>query len=255
MRVPTFLSVLLLPLSASAQLFGSNTANPDPSAQRKLNVTLQVSFPDVSNEIVSVGTGDRSVKLVNGIPTRVSFNLVNFEASSIFVEAIGGSLWDLGKDVAVRNLTSKKLGGMEVLKDQKIEIPYEFVNEMHPREILLKLAMMLRYEEEIVTVTAYNQTVVVVEAPTSLLDPQLLFLYLILAVTVAYAGYFVYNTWLGSVIPITKRSRSDAPKLVRPTAPLAQSGKYDESWIPVHHIKKPTTSRARSGAKGRKGGD
>src|SRR5205807_2019324 len=123
----------------------------------------------VSNELVS----NPSVKLVNGIPTRVSFNLVNFEASPIIVEAIGGGLWDLGKDVAVRNLTSKKLGGMEVAKDQKIEIPYEFVNEMHPREILLKLAMVLRYEGEIVTVTAYNQTVVVVEAPTSLLDPQL----------------------------------------------------------------------------------
>ena len=88
------------------------------------------------------------------------------------MEAVGGSLWDSGKDVAVRNLTSKKLGA-EVLKDQKLEIPYEFVNEMHPRDILLNLAMVLRFEGEIVTITAYNQTVTVVEAPTSLLDPQL----------------------------------------------------------------------------------
>ncbi|PWW79639.1 hypothetical protein C7212DRAFT_310798, partial [Tuber magnatum] len=248
------LSTLLLPLVASAQLFGSNAVNPDPSTQRKLNVTLQVSFSDVSNELVGVGPGNPSVKLVNGVPTRLSFNLSNFEDSPIFVEAVGGSLWDSGKDVAARNLTSKKLGGMEVLKDQKVEIPYEFVNEMHPREILLNLAMVLRYEGEIVTVTAYNQTVAVVEAPTSLLDPQLLFLYLILAVAVAYSGYYVYNTWLASVIPVVKRSRSDAPKPVRPTPPLAQSGKYDESWIPAHHIKKPTTSRARSGAKSRKGG-
>ena len=173
MRVPTFLSAFLLPLAASAQLFGSNSANPDPSAQPKLNITLRASFPDVSNELVNVGSGNPSVKLVNGIPTRVSFDLANFEASPIFVEAVGGSLWDSGKDVAVRNLTSKKLGGVEVSKDQKIEIPYEFVNEMHPRDILLNLVMVLRFEGEIVTVTAYNQTVVVVEAPTSLLDPQL----------------------------------------------------------------------------------
>ncbi|CUS15473.1 unnamed protein product [Tuber aestivum] len=249
------LAALLLPLIASAQLFGSNTVNPDPSTQRKLNLTLQVHFPDVPNELVTVGSGNPSVKLVNGIPTHVSFSLANFEDSPIFVKAVGGSLWDSGKDVAARNLTSKKLGSLEVPKGQKIEIPYEFVNEMHPREILLNLAMVLRHEGEIITVSAYNQTVAVVEAPTSLLDPQLLFLYLILAVTVAYAGYFVYNTWLASVIPITKRSRSDAPKLVRPTPPLAQSGKYDESWIPAHHIKKPTTSRARSGAKGRKGAE
>ncbi|RPA93520.1 hypothetical protein L873DRAFT_51198 [Choiromyces venosus 120613-1] len=254
MRVPTFLSSVLLPLAASAQLFGSNTVNPDPSAQRKLNVTLQVTFPGVSNEL-NVGPGNPSVRLVNGIPTHVSFNLVNFEASPIFVEAVGGSLWDAGKDVAVRNLTSKQLGGVEVAHGQKVEIPYEFVNEMHPREILLNLAVILRYEGEIVTVTAYNQAVAVVEAPTSLLDPQLLFLYLILTVIVAYSGYFVYNTWLASVIPITKRTKSDAPKLVRPTSPLAQSGKYDESWIPEHHIKKPTTSRAKSGVKNRKGGD
>ena len=147
--------------------------DPDPSAQPKLNITLRVSFPDASNELASVGPGNPSLKLVNGIPTRVSFDLTNLEASPIFVEAVGGSLWDSGKDVAVRNLTSKKLGGVVVPQDQKLEIPYEFVNEMHPREILLNLAMVLRFEGEIVTVTAYNQTVAVVEAPTSLLDPQL----------------------------------------------------------------------------------
>lgn len=88
-----------------------------------------------------------------------------------------------------------------------------------------------------------------------------LFLYLLLAAGFGASGYFVYNTWLASVIPKTKRSGSDQVRLVRPAPTLAatSAGSYDESWIPEGHIKKPATTRARSGtpkgAKNRKGGE
>jgi hypothetical protein len=82
-----------------------------------------------------------------------------------------------------------------------------------------------------------------------------LFLYLLLAAGLFGAGKFVYDTWLAAVIPHTKRTNSDVPRIVRPTSPVT-TGKYDESWIPEHHIKKPATTRQRTGgAKNKKGGD
>lgn len=45
---------------------------------------------------------------------------------------------------------------------------------MHPQDVILILALMLKTAEgRLVTLTAYNQTIAVIEAPTSLLDPQM----------------------------------------------------------------------------------
>lgn len=45
---------------------------------------------------------------------------------------------------------------------------------MHPQDLILNLAMVVKTPEgRLVTLTAYNQTISIVEAPTSLLDPQM----------------------------------------------------------------------------------
>lgn len=83
-----------------------------------------------------------------------------------------------------------------------------------------------------------------------------LFLYLILTAFVGGCGYLVYNTWLASVVP--KKRRPEIVKVAASQTPaLATGAKYDESWIPEHHIKKPAAQRTNSGkpknVKGKKG--
>lgn len=56
----------------------------------------------------------------------------------------------------------------------QIDLTYQFTTEMHPQDLILNLAMMLKTPEgRLITFTAYNQTISVIEAPTSLLDPQM----------------------------------------------------------------------------------
>lgn len=56
----------------------------------------------------------------------------------------------------------------------QIELPYQFTTEMHPQDVVLNLAMyLLTPDGQLATLTAYNQTISIVEAPNSLLDPQL----------------------------------------------------------------------------------
>lgn len=84
--------------------------------------------------------------------------------------------------------------------------------------------------------------------------------------------YFVYKTWIEALFPQTKRggkggerakrSSGGSKKAVAPkdqvsvigadgpavtTGSLAQQA-YDESWIPEHHINRPTAKRVKSGA-------
>lgn len=66
--------------------------------------------------------------------------------------------------------TAQRLTGPQ----PQLDLSYQFTTEMHPQDLILNLAMMLKTAEgRLVTLTAYNQTISIVEAPTSLLDPQM----------------------------------------------------------------------------------
>ncbi|KAH0602595.1 uncharacterized protein H6S33_008676 [Morchella sextelata] len=250
-----FLSALLplltLGLASAADVASEPAAAPE-KVVKALNVSLGVQFVDAVPEF--------GIKAINGVPTKLNLHIVNNEPEDIRVQLIQGSL-KTPKGVELRNLTASKVG-VKLGKDQAIDIPYQFTTEMHPQDVIFNLKMFLKTPEGLaVSQSAFNQTISIVEAPTSLFDPQVLFLYLLLAAGFGASAYFVYNTWLASVIPKTKRSGSDQVRLVRPAPTLAatSAGSYDESWIPEGHIKKPATTRARSGtpkgAKNRKGGE
>jgi hypothetical protein len=91
-----------------------------------------------------------------------------------------------------------------------------------------------------------------------------IFLYLVL--TAAFGGtlYFVYKTWIEALFPQAKRAprtpkkakksaEVDAPLSGSESATTTGSGKgYDESWIPEHHINRPSAKRVKSAASQKK---
>lgn len=133
---------------------------------RSLNLTLAVEFLDLSPDL--------GIKLINNHPTRVKLQLTNHEPRALQIDSVGGRLWDpKKKDVSVHNLTSLKLG-MSLPPTKQLEVVYPFTNDLTPQELLLILGMAVRTADgEVFAVTAFNGTVTVVEAPSSLLDPQL----------------------------------------------------------------------------------
>ena len=164
------LSYALLLVSAIAAPISAQLVQNDPdAAPRNMNITVDVTFPDDASAGV---LQNMPTVIVNGIPKKVNVAVVNYEEETIGVQLLGGSLWDLQTNTNVRNLTQQVLR-VELPKGQKVDLPYTILVDMHPKDLRLNLQMVLSTEQKLVTATAYNSTVSIVEQPMSLLDPQL----------------------------------------------------------------------------------
>ncbi|KAI0157876.1 hypothetical protein GGR52DRAFT_564441 [Hypoxylon sp. FL1284] len=241
----------------------ASDAGSPPSAE--LNAEVATTFPDADDIF--------GVKLVNGRPTRAVIDVTNNEDGPISVAFVGGQLMNpkmLAEDQAdpmravVRNLTTVRYEAA-VPAGEKASLPFSFVLDMQPQDVRLQLvAVVSNAAGQIFQVGVYDQTVAIVEAPTSIFDPQIIFLYLFL--TAAFAGtcYFVYKTYIEALFPQAKRTGPSGGKKSRATAaaekePLSGgegSGTgtdkgYDESWIPSDHLNRPTARRVKSGASGK----
>ncbi|KAL7797475.1 hypothetical protein V8C37DRAFT_276916 [Trichoderma ceciliae] len=224
-----------------------------------LNADVRTTFPD--SDILGV-------KLVNGRPTTALIEVTNKEDGPIQVVFANGALWstkDLPEDIPayqgiVRNLTAVQYS-LEIEAGETKSIPYSFALDMTPQDVRLRLlAVFTNTKGDVFQIPAYDGETSIVEAPTSFLDPQIIFLYLVL--TAAFGGtlYFVYKTWIEALFPQTKRTRAPKKPVQKPVDPAdALSGSesagksYDESWIPDHHINRPVAKRVKSSASKKKG--
>lgn len=72
----------------------------------------------------------------------------------------------------VRNLTATKYG-VEIPPSEKATLPYSFAMDLNPQDLRLQIIAVVQSQDGAVyQVQAFNETVSVIEAPTSILDPQ-----------------------------------------------------------------------------------
>ncbi|PQE09435.1 signal sequence receptor alpha chain protein [Rutstroemia sp. NJR-2017a BVV2] len=249
-----------------------DTEEPDlDTPAPNLAVSVSASFPQ--SEIFGV-------KLVNGHATQALLSFKNDEAEAVQVAVIGGALSNLQplaegthpSAAIVRNLTSTRYD-VEIPAGETQALPYTFTTDLHPQDLRLNLiAVVASQRGAVYQIQAYNETVSVVEAATSIFDPQIIFLYLFLLAAFAGTLYFVYKTWIETLFPQTRRGGKGGERAKRSsggskpavdvkdqvsvigadgpavtTGALAQKA-YDESWIPEHHINRPAAKRVKSGS-------
>lgn len=140
----------------------------NPSTSPTLAVKVTAQFP--SSEIFGI-------KLVNGHPTQALLSFTNDEPETIGISFIGGNLWTMPmagqKPQIIRNLTTTRYN-IEIPAGQSETISYSFATELHPQDLKLNLATVVTdIEGTPYTVQAFNETVSVVEADTSIFDPQM----------------------------------------------------------------------------------
>lgn len=121
------------------------------------------------------------MKLVNGRPTKAVVDITNNEAEPIQVMFLGGALYTLAELPAdshpsagiLRNLSSVKYEAT-IPAGEKQSLPYSFALDMNPQDVRLNImAVVTNGANQIFQVQVADQTVEIVEAPTSIFDPQM----------------------------------------------------------------------------------
>lgn len=121
------------------------------------------------------------MKLVNGHATQAVLDFTNNEDEAVRVAVIGGALSTLQALAPnshpsagiVRNLTATRYE-IEIPAGEKQSLPYTFTTDLHPQDLRLNLiAVVSDQKNAVYQVQAYNETVTVVDAPTSIFDPQM----------------------------------------------------------------------------------
>ena len=143
-----------------------------PDSSPNLAVSVTASFPNA--EVFGV-------KLINGHATQAVLSFTNNEAEPIQVALIGGALSTLQpiapglhpSAAIVRNITATRYD-VEIPAGEKQTLPYTFTTDLHPQDLRLNLIAVLSSQAgNVYQVQAYNETVSVVEAATSIFDPQM----------------------------------------------------------------------------------
>jgi hypothetical protein len=143
-----------------------------PPTTPNLAISVSASFP--ASEVFGV-------KLVNGHATQALLDFTNDEADPVQVAIIGGALSTTQplapgthpSAAIVRNLTGTRYD-VEIPAGEKQTLPFTFTTDLHPQDLRLNLiAVVTSKAGEVYQVQAFNDTVSVVEAATSIFDPQM----------------------------------------------------------------------------------
>jgi hypothetical protein len=121
------------------------------------------------------------VKLINGRATRASLDFINKESEPVQLAVIGGALVTLDplpegahpNAGIIRNLTSTRYS-VSIPSGGTHNVPYTFTTDMNPQDLRLQIMAIVQGEKgAIYQIQAFNETVSVVDPPTSIFDPQM----------------------------------------------------------------------------------
>ncbi|KND93571.1 Increased recombination centers protein 22 [Tolypocladium ophioglossoides CBS 100239] len=248
---------------AVAQSDAALEVNVGGPAYSEVAAVVKTTFPDA--DILGV-------RLINGWPTKALIEVTNNEDGPLSVAFLTGVLATTKKlpvdtpayQAIIRNLTAVQYN-LPIEAGETKSIPYSFALDMQPQDVRLQLvAVLTNAKGNFFHLAAHNGAASVVEAPTSFFDPQIIFLYLVLSGVFAGTLYFVYKTWIEALFPQAKRTKSakKSKKIVDADAALSGSESvgastgasktYDESWIPNHHMNRPSAKRVKSTASNKK---
>ncbi|KAI8061716.1 hypothetical protein BC940DRAFT_309911 [Gongronella butleri] len=211
------LCVLLL---ASVFVFAEEAKQPSPPE-------LEISTKFVDNPLNLI---------INGQRNNLEVMIKNNEKHEVALMAVSGSLTVPGEDKIFRNLTAVRYTHV-ITPGQNASVRYNFYSEFNPADYQVEINVDVLAGENYFRVNGFEGVVSVIDPEASLLDPQLLFLYVILAAAAAGVAYLIREAYFGGATK--KKTSAKKNEVVEKAAHRDEKGNMvlDQSWIPDHHLK------------------
>ncbi|KAF9973833.1 hypothetical protein BGZ73_002890 [Actinomortierella ambigua] len=222
-------------LFCGALLLASVSAQEEPVASPLINlpINITVAFP---NAIEGFTPG-----LIGGEPNKLKISFENLDQAEYKVNLIVGSIVDVDNFANIRrNLTAYRYG-TAIKRDSTLILPYTIKIEHPSRETgLILMADISNKDKEHFTAIVYNGTVSFSEPVQSLLDVQLIFLYVLIAGIFVGLGLFIKDSFKTETKSAKKKPALTAEQR---QAAVDNSTVLNDDWIPEHHKKSPKASK------------
>lgn len=179
------------------------------------------------------------IELLNAKPLAVVYSLVNHEEKDITVVGLGGTFRNPMNGEVMTNITATSIGPLVVNPGKSVTFKQKINLNMVAANYVMNPMVYIAYDNALKVIDARSQLVTVVEEPISLLNPQLLFVEIILVAVIAAVVHFLYPNLYKTYIQGT------APVKVPATSKGTTSG-YDPNWIPKSHLTQPKKTKAKT---------
>ncbi|PVH19066.1 hypothetical protein CXQ85_001361 [Candidozyma haemuli] len=123
---------------------------------------------------------DSVAEMNSGEQIKLLYTLRNNEETDITIVGVGGSFKSLLTGDSIANLTSSAVGPVVVPPEGSSSIGQRITLDLEAGNYILSPQVFVAYKDELKAIQARSQLLVVKDAPLSLLDPQLLFLEVLL---------------------------------------------------------------------------
>ncbi|QRW03884.1 signal sequence receptor alpha chain [Ceratobasidium sp. AG-Ba] len=182
-----------------------------------------VPVPEPKLDISASFTDDNPFgQVVNGQRTKLIVKILNQGTANLTLEDIAGSFHDADTGKTLRNITASKFN-MPIIEGMNLTFPYFVTSELRPKDTKLHVwANIKDANENRFRMTAFDSVVAVVEPAKSIFDFQ-----------------------------IQKGRTGAVPAAVAAEVPLPATpggaARYEEEWIPSHHLQGAGKARKSKG--------
>ncbi|ODV82342.1 increased recombination centers protein 22 [Suhomyces tanzawaensis NRRL Y-17324] len=221
-----------------AGLFASACVSAAPAIDPNVAKEL-IKFPVEYTLVEYPDVGARDVaEFNNGDTITLQYSVSNQEDKEVSLVGVGGSFRDPTNNQIKTNLTAAAIGPYVLAPGQSQTFVQKVPLNLIPDNYLLTPEVYVFYNDEMKALSIRGQLAVVSDVTISLFNPQLLFLELVLAATVAGLAYVAYQIWGASYFAGTAPV---APK-IRKTA-SGSTVVSDAAWLPDVHVKQKKSKK------------
>jgi len=202
-------------------------------------VVATAAFPE-SNPFGHIVNGERNI---------ITLTVENKSGKNVSLVSIGGSVYNVQNDALIKNLAHLNIS-VPLMDSVKLQVPFSFYSEFKPGDVRLNLWLDHTFEDSVQRVGAYDSIVTVVEPEVSIFDFKMISTYIVTAGLLGGLIYLAYNAFAPKRSSRPRKKTASASSVSAPVGAVTATGAggYQEEWIPEHHIRKPKTTRKKSGA-------